>query len=161
MKSFNNRNADQRVLIFLIFAIGYIVLVELVSLLGSSLERRWAVAHERQRPLRRPRAAHAAAAPDLHGRDVLALVALVPPSCGGCSTYRSARVRPVGAVPHPGVRHALAQGLLKTLQMASRPILLAVVFGVIFGIGKLSEHTAASLAVAGWSSSSSEPCRCC
>jgi len=35
---------------------------------------------------------------------------------------------------------ALAEGLLKTLQMAASSIVLAVVFGVAFGIGKLSDH---------------------
>jgi glutamate transport system permease protein len=44
MKFFTNRNADERELVFLVFAIGYVVLVELVSLFGNRLERRWAVA---------------------------------------------------------------------------------------------------------------------
>ena len=44
MKFFTNHNADDRVLIFLAFALGYVVLVELVSLVGNRLERRWAVA---------------------------------------------------------------------------------------------------------------------
>jgi len=44
MKYFSNRNADDREMIFLVFAIGYVVLVELVSLFGNRLERRWAVA---------------------------------------------------------------------------------------------------------------------
>lgn len=44
MKSFTNDHADQRWGIFLAFAIGYVVLVELVSLLASILERRWRVA---------------------------------------------------------------------------------------------------------------------
>jgi glutamate transport system permease protein len=35
----------------------------------------------------------------------------------------------------------LVDGLLKTLQMAFSAILLAVLFGVIFGIGKLSDHS--------------------
>ena len=35
---------------------------------------------------------------------------------------------------------ALAQGLLKTLQMAFTSILLAVVFGLVFGVAKLSDH---------------------
>jgi glutamate transport system permease protein len=43
MKFFSNRNADDRVLIFLTIAIGYVLLVELVSLVGTLLERRWAV----------------------------------------------------------------------------------------------------------------------
>lgn len=44
MKFFTNRNADEREVIFLAFALGYVVLVELVSLIGNRLERRWAVA---------------------------------------------------------------------------------------------------------------------
>lgn len=40
----------------------------------------------------------------------------------------------------PDFVRALAEGLLKTLQMAAVSILLAVVFGIVFGIGKLSEH---------------------
>jgi glutamate transport system permease protein len=43
MKFFSNRNADDRVLIFLTFAVGYVILVELVSAVGAVLERRWAV----------------------------------------------------------------------------------------------------------------------
>jgi glutamate transport system permease protein len=37
-------------------------------------------------------------------------------------------------------RALLVDGLLKTLQMAALSILFAVVFGVVFGIGKLSDH---------------------
>jgi glutamate transport system permease protein len=43
MRFFSNRNGDDRVLIFLTFAVGYVLLVELVSLVGNLLERRWAV----------------------------------------------------------------------------------------------------------------------
>jgi glutamate transport system permease protein len=44
MRTFTNNNADDRVLIFLTFAIGYIVIVELVSFGSNRLERRWRVA---------------------------------------------------------------------------------------------------------------------
>ena len=44
MKILTNNNADQRWGIFLAFAVGYIVLVELVSLLAGSFERRWRIA---------------------------------------------------------------------------------------------------------------------
>lgn len=44
MRAFTNDNADQRVQIFLLFAVGYIVLVELVTLSSYALERRWKVA---------------------------------------------------------------------------------------------------------------------
>jgi glutamate transport system permease protein len=44
MKFFTNRNADDRVLIFVAFAVGYVLLVEIVSFAGNRLERRWVVA---------------------------------------------------------------------------------------------------------------------
>ena len=44
MRFFTNNNADDRIGIFIVFAIGYIILVELLSAGAISLERRWAVA---------------------------------------------------------------------------------------------------------------------
>lgn len=44
MRYFVNRNADDTILIFVVFAIGYIVLVELISLGAFGLERRWRAA---------------------------------------------------------------------------------------------------------------------
>ena len=44
MRYFTNNNADDRVLIFLTFAIGYIILVEVVSFGAGTMERRWRVA---------------------------------------------------------------------------------------------------------------------
>lgn len=44
MKSFTNDFASDRWAIFITFAIGYVVLVELVSLIASMLERRWRIA---------------------------------------------------------------------------------------------------------------------
>lgn len=44
MRFFNNDQADARTLIFLLFAVGYIVLVELISAGALVLERRWRVA---------------------------------------------------------------------------------------------------------------------
>jgi glutamate transport system permease protein len=44
MKILTNNNADERWGIFVAFAIGYIVLVELVSLLAGTFERRWRIA---------------------------------------------------------------------------------------------------------------------
>lgn len=44
MKSFTNDYASDRWAIFITFAIGYVVLVELVSLIASMLERRWRIA---------------------------------------------------------------------------------------------------------------------
>jgi glutamate transport system permease protein len=38
------------------------------------------------------------------------------------------------------IRALLVDGLIKTLQMAISSVLLAVVFGLVFGMGKLSEH---------------------
>ena len=43
MRSFTNDNADQRLGIFLLFAIGYIVIVEAISLSSHVLGRRWRV----------------------------------------------------------------------------------------------------------------------
>jgi len=44
MRSFNNEHADQRIEIFLLFALGYVVLVEIVAMSSYALERRWKVA---------------------------------------------------------------------------------------------------------------------
>jgi glutamate transport system permease protein len=44
MRFFTNNNADDRTLIFLTFAVGYIIIVELVSFGSNRLERRWSVA---------------------------------------------------------------------------------------------------------------------
>ncbi len=54
----------------------------------------------------------------------------------------------------------LVDGVLKTLQMAFTSIIVAVVFGVLFGVGKLSDHACVRWPC--WRSwSSSAPCRCC
>ncbi|MBS4751780.1 amino acid ABC transporter permease [Nocardioides sp. zg-ZUI104] len=44
MRYFVNRNGDDTLAIFAVFAIGYIVLVELISLVAVTFERRWRVA---------------------------------------------------------------------------------------------------------------------
>lgn len=44
MRFFTNNNADDRMLIFLTFALGYVILVEVLSLGAGMLERRWKVA---------------------------------------------------------------------------------------------------------------------
>lgn len=44
MRAFTNNNADDRIGIFLAFAIGYIIIVEVVSLSSHVVERRWKVA---------------------------------------------------------------------------------------------------------------------
>jgi glutamate transport system permease protein len=44
MKAMTNNNADERWGIFFAFAIGYVLLVELVSLAAGTLERRWRIA---------------------------------------------------------------------------------------------------------------------
>ncbi len=44
MRGFTNNNADDRLLIFAVFALGYIVLVELISAGAIGLERRWKAA---------------------------------------------------------------------------------------------------------------------
>ncbi len=43
MRGFTNNNADDRTLIFLTFAIGYIIIVEVMSAGAFGLERRWRV----------------------------------------------------------------------------------------------------------------------
>lgn len=45
MRIFNNDHADQRIQIFLLFAIGYIVIVEVISLVSHLMERRARVAY--------------------------------------------------------------------------------------------------------------------
>jgi glutamate transport system permease protein len=44
MKSFTNDFASERTGIFIMFALGYVVLVEIVSAVATSLERRWRIA---------------------------------------------------------------------------------------------------------------------
>ena len=44
MRAFTNNNADQRIGIFLAFAIGYIVIVEVITMSSYVAERRWRVA---------------------------------------------------------------------------------------------------------------------
>ncbi|VXB66003.1 amino acid ABC transporter permease [Nocardioides sp. AX2bis] len=44
MRGFTNNNADDRLLIFATFALGYIIVVELISLGAFGLERRWKAA---------------------------------------------------------------------------------------------------------------------
>jgi glutamate transport system permease protein len=44
MRFFSNNNADDRTLIFLTFALGYVILVEAISFGAYSMERRWRVA---------------------------------------------------------------------------------------------------------------------
>lgn len=44
MRGFTNNNADDRTLIFLTFAIGYIIIVEVISTGAFGLERRWKAA---------------------------------------------------------------------------------------------------------------------
>lgn len=44
MRGFTNNNADQRIGIFLAFAIGYVLLVEVLTLSSYAVERRWKAA---------------------------------------------------------------------------------------------------------------------
>lgn len=44
MRFFTNNNAEDRILIFLTFALGYIIIVEIMSFGAAMLERRWRVA---------------------------------------------------------------------------------------------------------------------
>ena len=43
MRGITNNNADDRWLIFMTFAIGYIIIVEVMSAGANTLERRWRV----------------------------------------------------------------------------------------------------------------------
>lgn len=47
MRGFTNDNADERIGIFLAFAIGYIVIVEVITLSSYAVERRWKAAGAR------------------------------------------------------------------------------------------------------------------
>jgi glutamate transport system permease protein len=44
MRFFTNNNADDRIQIFLVFAVGYIIIVEAMSAGAIGLERRWRAA---------------------------------------------------------------------------------------------------------------------
>jgi glutamate transport system permease protein len=44
MRFFSNNNADDRILIFMLFAVGYIIIVEVMSAGAIGLERRWRIA---------------------------------------------------------------------------------------------------------------------
>lgn len=44
MRFFSNNNADDRILIFMVFALGYIIVVEIMSAGAIGLERRWRAA---------------------------------------------------------------------------------------------------------------------
>ena len=44
MRYFTNRNADETIAVFVMFAVGYIIIVELISLGSYGLERRWRAA---------------------------------------------------------------------------------------------------------------------
>ena len=64
-------------------------------------------------------------------------------------TTRAVRVRPVGAVRHPAAtsRRSSSTACCDTLKMAFTAIIGAVVFGLVFGVGKLSDHRLVALAV--------------
>jgi glutamate transport system permease protein len=44
MRYFSNNNAADRIEIFLVFAVGYIIIVEILSAIAILLERRWKAA---------------------------------------------------------------------------------------------------------------------
>ena len=141
MRYFTNNNADDRALIFLTFAIGYVILVELVSFAAGMLERRWRVASMSasvlfDSPGPKTRARHRIYSVVV----VVVLVALIALVLLRLDAEGPARLRPLGAVLHPGLRAGAFEGLLKTLQMAAFSVLFSVVFGVIFGLGKLSDQ---------------------
>ena len=118
--------------------------------------------NERERPVRRPRAAHRRPAPDLH---VLAVVALV-----GVLAYAVWRLYDAGQFEYAKwepfltpdyVEALLVDGLLETLKMAFTAIIGAVVFGAWSSASASCPTTAGCAGRAGRSWSSSVPCRCC
>ena len=142
MKGFTNDYADQRWGIFLAFALGYVILVELVSARRHrSSSADGGSPDERRSPLRQPRSRDPRAAPHLqHRRRRRArrrhrFRRLAAPG------HRAVRVRQVGAVRHAALhRGDPRRRPADTLQMAFSAIIGAVVFGLVFGVGKLSDH---------------------
>ncbi len=165
MRYFTNNNADDRLFIFFVFALGYVILVELLLL--RRLETRAPVegghAMSCQRPVRLPRTQDRGPSPDLLGRrrrwPLIGLVALVVARLEQPGT---ARLRPVGAVHHAEVRRGAPRGPAEHPAGWPRTsVVFAVVFGLVFGTAKLSDRVVDQVARLGWSSSSSAPCRCC
>ena len=143
MRILTNNNADQRIGIFLAFAIGYIVIVEIVSFASIAVERKVeggpmsaSVLFDAPGPEdRRP-------APRLLDRQHRGPGRLRRPSrCGRCTTAGSSTTRCGSrSSPRSTSRFILVDGLLQTLQMAFFSIVFAVVIGLLLGIGKLSDH---------------------
>ena len=166
MRFFSNDNADDRVADLPDFALGYVVLVEVVSLrrrTGSSAAG--GGRDERQRPLRRARARATRAGTGS------------TPSSRSWSCVGAARVRWCWRLYERGqfeydmwepfvtpdyVEALLVDGLLKTLQMAcARDPLRRRASALVLRRRQALRPRLAALAVLGWSSSSSAPCRCC
>ena len=130
--------------IFIMFALGYIVLVEAVSSFaatGSSAAGGRPMS--RQRPLRRPRPADHRPAPDLHRRRRSsrwsASLACVVWRLYDEGQFEYDKWEPFvtpelhrGAPRRRPARHPA--------RWPSPPIIGAVVFGFVFGVGKLSDH---------------------
>ena len=145
MKGFTNDYADERWGIFLAFALGYIILVEIVSLdrhrsssvVGGSPDE--PAASSSTPRARRPSPGTASTR---SSRRVGSSAAIVASSSDRLGRRRPVRVREVGAVPHarlhrgdPRRRPARSPSRWPSRRSSAR-----VVFGLVFGIGKLSDH---------------------
>ena len=163
MRSFTNNYSDQKMGIFLAFAIGYIIIVEVVSLV---------VLRDRAEGPGGPMSASIlfdAPGPKTVARhrlysvvSVVALVALV--------AFAVWRLYDRGQLEYElwepfvtpqYIEFILVDGLLRTLQMAFFSIIFAVVFGLVFGVGQALRPRRGSAGPPGWSWSSSAPRRCC
>ena len=132
MRFFTNNNADDRIWIFLLFALGYIVLVELIS-----ARRDRARAALGGRPMSgiasssTPRVRGRRAAPDLQrrrpGRCSLGFLALRGLAARRQGQFEYDLWEPFLTPDY--IQVLLVDGLLKTLQMAFTSVIVAVVFG--------------------------------
>ena len=139
---FTNDNADQRIGIFLAFAIGYIILVELD--LAVVLPRRAtveggpmsaSVLFDAPGPGRSP-GTGSTRSPAWSRSSALVAFAVWTMYDAGQLEY--AIWEPFLTPEY--IEAILVDGLLKTLQMAFFAIIFAVVFGLVFGVAKLSDH---------------------
>ena len=142
MKYFTNISGND-LPIFLIFAAGYVVLVEIVSFGAHRLERRL-----ERGAMSQTSVLFDVAGPRTRARHriytVISLVVIL-----GLAALLVLRMADRGQFAYDlwepfltpdYIRALLVDGLLTTLRMAFFSVILAVVFGTIFGVGKLSDH---------------------
>ena len=148
--------------ILLLFAVTFVVMVEVVSFFSSRLERRWSGGPMSQsvlfdapgpRTIRRHRIYTV-----LTVLAILGAVAFVVYRLYRRSSSRAAS----GKCSRPPTTSSSSQGgVLETLKMAAGGIIGAVVLGFAARGRQALRHAAGAGAVLGWSSSSSGRCRCC